>query len=1350
MKNYNNKILRLITSCFILICSLFIFSCKSSCKDDENTEINKTSYYVTFDYNNGTSSSMVKVEENKKVEKPTTDPVKDGYTFLYWSIDNKEFDFNTPITSHITLIAEYVSNEVKTTRVRWIEDEAITYVYEEEAPRVVEVGSTVKFKINESPYYEGDLKVYVNELEIKKNENDEYSFVAESETTYEVSTEGLTKEDSKILGSGTSDNPYVISNEAQFKTFVEGVNKDSDSRYNASYFVLESDLNFNGYLIETIGTTLNVNQFSGHFDGKNHTISNFKLEEKNGIFGLFGYLVTGTISNLFIETDLSSTTSNDSYNLIGSLVAYNIGSDIINCGYSGTINVENTKGGNAKTYVGGLIGYMQSYSDTNTATLTYSYSHAHINGLGEYDLASAGGLVGYLLGTNEEVPAFINTSYFNGEIDGKCYVSGGIVGTMDVNSSVSECYSKGIIKAQSEEKKTSSGAIVGLAKCESAVSNSFSSATLISNNKDTQNYINGEIIGSASRDGDGGIANIKVFELNNYYSTNEVVEISGTSYNLNKIDDVINLLNWNKANWNSDFTINSEGIDNYEISIIFDFGTELTYEGNDGNDLTQTKDTVTSNGAIPLYWVYNGSGKNTFMADNKSISYGYFLDENRTIRIPSSFVISSNMTIYVGFADYSKVVGEYYINLNNIEIKLTFEDNGRLLMQYDGIEASYVFTYDGEKITIYDAYFAQIEYPKLEGVINDELDYFGVKNGDNLVIYDNSYFPIDDGLEINAYIKNNAMGKWYTTNNDVYTFYGNKTGNINGESTFIYECDGFDVTITIGKQKIKATISSDLKEMISEDGNVLSITKFDEFVGEYESDFKLQKVVKFDGKGKVVYNNQEYDYVINDGIALFDKYSAFFNEDKMLVISDGKDEFVFGRKGSFIGTWTDTIIDYWIVFSGITKDGYGYGYDSYGFSFTYILDSEQSGLANFITMYVGTSMYGYGELATGNDGSMMLYLAVYTPNRGMIVDDYNVCYMDSLHGTWHGENGMSITFNGLGGYDIYEYINSLGKYWDVRGFATIKDNNNETDVRYSFDILTNTASFEYLGKTYNVVVDDELLIINDVTYKAPDGLDLYEYELDDKVFTFNGKSSVNLGEVIVTENGTSNTYRYNVSPTNEYIVNIYDNTETIYTLYMDSYKIEDHKNETIHELGLYHKLIGHTYALSNFTTITFDTKFDYLGDATATMVSGENEYELDIMYIDGSYIALYQGDTFLYYAYYLDEKCAAVCDYNFEVISVMATPDKLIGKWLNEDGERVVFDGLSNASSYIYPSCVIAETDEIGTYLESYSYEEVDDHYEITTTENGEVIVKYYVYFEYVEGSVKYTQNDVSIYILKA
>ena len=97
----------------------------------------------------------------------------------------------------------------------------------------------------------------------------------------------------------------------------------------------------------------------------------------------------------------------------------------------------------------------------------------------------------------------------------------------------------------------------------------------------------------------------------------------------------------------------------------------------------------------------------------------------------------------------------------------------------------------------------------------------------------------------------------------------------------------------------------------------------------------------------------------------------------------------------------------------------------------------------------------------------------------------------------------------------------------------------------------------------------------------------------------------------------------------------------------------------------------------------------------------------------------------------------------------MATPDDLIGKWVNKNGERVVFDGLSNASDYIYASCVITEEDEIGSYLESYSYCFVEDHYEITSIENGREVVKYKVYFENVENSVEYVKDDVSIYIVK-
>lgn len=1343
----NKKTYNLLFICFVLIFSLFMFSCKS-CKDDGKIDVPKTNYYVTFEYDNGTSSNMVMVEENKTIEKPSTDPKKEGFTFLYWSLNDHEFDFNTPITSHITLVAVYVSNEIKTTRVRWTEDESITYVYENGVPRTVELGTIVEFEIKESPYYEGDLEVFVNDTLIVKNSNNKYSFKVTEEITYEVSVSGLKESNNKISGSGTLDNPYIINNEAQFKTFIEGVNQTSDTRYNSAYFVLESDLDFNGYAIETIGTKLNENQFSGHFDGKNHTISNFELKEKNGIFGLFGYLVTAEISNLFIDADLTSTTSNDSYNLIGGLVAYNIGSDIINCGYNGTITVLNNIGGSSKTYVGGLIGYMQSYSTTNSSILSHSYSTATIISSGEYDVASVGGLVGYLYGTSEEVPAYIYSSYFNGVITGTSQISGGICGTIDEFTSIAECYSKGIINADSTAKNTASGAIAGHAKCESSISNSFSNATLNSTNKHNDGtYILGDIIGISSVSGESGIISNKVLSINNYYTNSDSILIDSIKYDINRFDDIVKLLNWNKNNWNNDFTPNFETSINVEFEITFDFGTELTYEGKDGNDLTQTKDIVKTNTALPIYWVYNGSGKNTFVADNNEISYGYFLDKECTIGINTSYLISCNMTVYVGFADYSEVVGEYYINLNNIEIKLNFESNGKLSMQYDGIVENYVFTYDGNKITIYDAYFAQIEYPKLSSVITEELDYFAEKKGDNLIIYDNAYFPLEDELEINAYIKNNAMGTWYSNNFDIYKFYGNKTGTINDVSTFIYDCTGNIVTLTIGKQKITATISSDLKEIVSEDGLVLSITKFDEFIGTYESDFTLQQTIKFDGLGGVIYNNNTYSYTINDEIVTFDKYTAYFNDDKLLVVTDGQEEVIFGREGSFIGSWTDTIIDYWVTFTGITKDGYGYGYDSYGFTFTYILDSAQSGLDNFITMYVGTTMYGYGELAVGKDGTKMLYLAVYTPERGMIVDDYNVCYMDSFYGTWHGEDGMSLTFNGLGGYDIYEFIYSLDKYWDVRGFVTIEEEGNTVDVRYKYDLNTNEGQFEYNGKVYNISVKNDKLVVNGVLYNTPDSLELDEYQYGDLIFTFNGKSLVNLGKVEINNHGNILVYDYLI---NEGIVEIYDGNSLIYTIDLkNDFEITDILANVTNQLGLYHSIIGNTYALSNYTTIEFNEKFNILGVTKAIMISSDNTYEIEVVYIDNSYVALYLGDTFLYYAYYLNEKCAAICNINFEVISVMATPDDLIGKWVNKNGERVVFDGLSNASDYIYASCVITEEDEIGSYLESYSYCFVEDHYEITSIENGREVVKYKVYFENVENSVEYVKDDVSIYIVK-
>ncbi len=63
-------------------------------------------YTVTFDKDNGSNNDTVTVNSGDKVAKPK-DPTKTGYKFSKWLYENKEFDFNTPITKDMTLQASY-------------------------------------------------------------------------------------------------------------------------------------------------------------------------------------------------------------------------------------------------------------------------------------------------------------------------------------------------------------------------------------------------------------------------------------------------------------------------------------------------------------------------------------------------------------------------------------------------------------------------------------------------------------------------------------------------------------------------------------------------------------------------------------------------------------------------------------------------------------------------------------------------------------------------------------------------------------------------------------------------------------------------------------------------------------------------------------------------------------------------------------------------------------------------------------------------------------------------------------------------------------------------------------------
>ncbi len=74
-------------------------------KQDKETDEVKT-FKVIFDSNGGSLVDMVTVNEGEVINKPEN-PTRDGYTFQNWTLDDKEYYFETPVNSDITLKATW-------------------------------------------------------------------------------------------------------------------------------------------------------------------------------------------------------------------------------------------------------------------------------------------------------------------------------------------------------------------------------------------------------------------------------------------------------------------------------------------------------------------------------------------------------------------------------------------------------------------------------------------------------------------------------------------------------------------------------------------------------------------------------------------------------------------------------------------------------------------------------------------------------------------------------------------------------------------------------------------------------------------------------------------------------------------------------------------------------------------------------------------------------------------------------------------------------------------------------------------------------------------------------------------
>jgi len=101
-------------------------------------------------------------------------------------------------------------------------------------------------------------------------------------------------------GTGTEDDPYLISSEAELAYLAQSVNNGNS--YEGQYIKLdERDLQFMEYTNWVpIGTK--DNPFSGNFSGGGHVISNLHINNKTADNqGLFGVVDGGRITSLTLE-----------------------------------------------------------------------------------------------------------------------------------------------------------------------------------------------------------------------------------------------------------------------------------------------------------------------------------------------------------------------------------------------------------------------------------------------------------------------------------------------------------------------------------------------------------------------------------------------------------------------------------------------------------------------------------------------------------------------------------------------------------------------------------------------------------------------------------------------------------------------------------------------------------------------------------------------------------------------------------------------------------------------------------------------------------------------------------------
>ena len=204
-------------------------------------------------------------------------------------------------------------------------------------------------------------------------------------------------------GSGTQDDPWLISTAADLKALADILNSGNASTYDAHgddcgtgnfhgyYFKQTADIDLQGIENwEPIGYNGST-YFAGNYDGNGYIIRNAKSTGKVDVdgyatAGIFGWVAFGSVSNLHIENVTFSAAGDGNYAYAGGLAGTVYASEITNCSVSNS-KISSTATYNSNNCAGGLAGYFVGSTFSKCAANNNSVTSTSYSGgfVGEQD-----------------------------------------------------------------------------------------------------------------------------------------------------------------------------------------------------------------------------------------------------------------------------------------------------------------------------------------------------------------------------------------------------------------------------------------------------------------------------------------------------------------------------------------------------------------------------------------------------------------------------------------------------------------------------------------------------------------------------------------------------------------------------------------------------------------------------------------------------------------------------------------------------------------------------------------------------------------------------------------------------